>query len=61
MNNLQNAQINVPSQPIPSVPTPTNAPPFSGGDPFWIIVALAILVKAILGNGNANDKGDHLN
>ena len=54
MNNLQNAQITVPSQQIPSVPTPTNAPPFSGSDPFWIIVAIAILVRAILGNSNGD-------
>ena len=54
MNSLQNAQITAPSQQITSPPIPTNAPPFSGGDPFWIIVAIAILVKAILGNGNVD-------
>ena len=59
MNSLQNARISVPTQQITRPPIPTNVPPFSGSDPFWIIVAIAILVKAILGNGNGN--GDRPN
>lgn len=32
---------------VPSIPSPL--PPFSGSDPFWIIIAVSILIGVIKG------------
>jgi SET domain-containing protein len=38
------------TQPIQSVPISPQVPPFNGNDPFWIIIAIAVLVKVLVGN-----------
>ncbi|MFN5514773.1 MAG: hypothetical protein ACK5CA_08485 [Cyanobacteriota bacterium] len=57
MQTLQTPPITSPRAEITNVPVPTAPPPFSGNDPFWIIVALAILVRAILGNSDNRKSG----
>jgi hypothetical protein len=43
------------AQPATQVPTlPIAPPPFQGDSIFWSIVAIAILVKVIVGNPPAN-------
>lgn len=38
------------TQPSVSVPSiPSTLPPFSGSDPFWIIIAVSILIGVIKG------------
>lgn len=38
------------TQPIQSAPISSQVPPFNGNDPFWIIIAIAVLVKVLVGN-----------
>ncbi len=38
------------TQPIQSAPILPQVPPFNGNDPFWIIIAIAVLVKVLVGN-----------
>ncbi|MEQ8463276.1 hypothetical protein [Coleofasciculus sp. E1-EBD-02] len=43
------------AQPITEVPTqPLSPPSFQGDSTFWTIMAIAILVKVIVGNPPAN-------
>jgi hypothetical protein len=38
------------TQPVQSVPSSPQVPRFDGNDPFWIIIAIAVLVKVLVGN-----------
>jgi hypothetical protein len=38
------------TQPIQSAPSSPQVPRFDGNDPFWIIIAIAVLVKVLVGN-----------
>jgi hypothetical protein len=38
------------TQPIQSAPISSQVPPFNGNDPFWIIIAITVLVKVLVGN-----------
>jgi hypothetical protein len=38
------------TQAIQSVPSSPQVPRFDGNDPFWIIIAIAVLVKVLVGN-----------
>lgn len=38
------------TQAIQSAPISPQVPRFDGNDPFWIIIAIAVLVKVLVGN-----------
>lgn len=38
------------TQPIQSAPILPKVPRFDSNDPFWIIIAIAVLVKVLVGN-----------
>jgi hypothetical protein len=38
------------SQPTQPAQIPATPPRFDGNDPFWIIIAIAVLVKVLVGN-----------
>jgi hypothetical protein len=46
----ENNMVSQTTQPIQSAPILPQVPPFNGNDPFWIIIAIAVLVKVLVGN-----------
>ncbi len=38
------------TQPIQSAPISHQVPRFDGNDPFWIIIAIAVFIKVLVGN-----------
>ena len=38
------------TQTTQSVPISPQVPRFDGNDPFWIIIAIAVLIKVLVGN-----------
>lgn len=55
MQTSTNPQITVPAPTVSNLPTP-KAPQFAGDDPFWIIVAIAIIVWEILGHKDSEPR-----
>jgi len=46
----ENNMVSQTNQPIQSAPISPQVPRFDGNDPFWIIIAIAVLVKVLVGN-----------